>query len=69
MIYWEGKLIKKRDREQIFMSDIPKYSAMMASVQVSSANLDAIYQVLNRSYHVLEEKVQPYWMPITRAEY
>ena len=51
------------------MSDIPKYSAMMASVQVSSANLDAIYQVLNRSYHVLEETVQPYWMPITRAEY
>ena len=69
MIEWEGNIIKKRDREQIFLSDTPKENAMIAFVQILSAKLAAIKQVLKRSDHVLEEKVQPYWMPITRASY
>ena len=60
-------MIEKRYRDQIFLSDIPKDNAMMESFQISSTKSDAIDQVLQRSDHILEEKVQPYWIPIPRA--
>ena len=60
-------MIKKRDREQIFLSDIPKDNGTMASVQISSVESAVINQFLQSSDHVLEEKVPPYWMPIPLA--
>ena len=53
MIDWEGSMIEKQDRKQIFLSDIPKDNSIMASVQISSSESAAINQVLQRSDHVL----------------
>ena len=52
MIEWEGNITDKRDRQQIFPSDIPKDKYMMASVQISSADSVAIDQVLHMSNYV-----------------
>ena len=59
MIDQEGSTTKKQYREQIFMSYIPEDNAMMKSVQILSDELAATIQVLQRSNHVLEDKVQP----------
>ena len=67
MIYWEGNMIKKRNREKIFLSDIPEDNAMMVSIQILSSESSANDHVIHKSDHVLEEKVQPCWMNITRA--
>ena len=67
MIDWEGNMIEKPNREQIFMWEITEENTMMASVQISSAKLDDIYQVLQRIDHVLEDNDRPCYMHITWA--
>ena len=64
MLHWGGNMIEKQDMDQIFLSDIPEDSSMMASVQISSSKLAEIEQFPHRRNHVLEEKVQLCWMPI-----
>ena len=66
---WEDNMIKKRESDNIFLSNIPKDNAMIAYVQISRVDSAVINQVLQRGDHVLEEKSQPYWMPINQAVY
>ena len=67
MYDWEGNMIEKQDRTQIFLSDVHEDTALAASVQIASVKSNMIDVLLWRSDADFEEKVQPCWRPIPRA--
>ena len=65
MLHWKVNMIMKQDREQTFLSDIPEEKSIMSFVQISSVESATINQVCQRSNQVLEERVQPCWVPVS----
>jgi hypothetical protein len=56
MLDWEGKMIQRKDRVQILLSDIQEDVAMAASIQVSSAEAKVIDNFLETSSATYDEE-------------
>jgi hypothetical protein len=65
MLDWEGNMITKRDRQQILLSEIQDDTAMAASIEISSIEVQAIDSVME-TMNELYEKPHPCYQPVPR---
>jgi hypothetical protein len=68
MLDWEGNMVQRKNRVQILLSDIPEDAAVIASVEISSAEARTIDTVIEGNVASHDENAaHPCWQPIPRA--
>ena len=69
MLDREGNMVEKRRRLQVLISEINEDDAMAGSLQISSMESARIDDVINNIVGIdSEERVDPKWQPIPRAD-
>ena len=55
IINWEGNMVKKKDRRQILMSNIPEDISLSASINISSVESRVVDTIFEKSDATIEE--------------
>ena len=55
IINWEGNMVKKKDRRQILMSNIPEDISLSASINISSVESRVVDTIFETSDATIEE--------------